>query len=1119
MCSGLAAACGIPDYRFVETIDMPDSGTSETTRPRCTVDAECARYESTKHCDPGGHCVECLPADEGTAERCGPGLYCSVNRCAVGCAANADCPDGLTCDPATHRCTGCSADMDCPGGTACKDGQCVSSCTDSAQCPSGYQCCAGLCASPASDPLHCGSCDRACADGQDCINAKCGPGGGCAPGLADCDGNPSNGCEANLGTSQKHCGNCETDCSPGFCSGGSCSSISCPAGFANCDGQQGNGCEANLASVETCGVCSKTCSDINGKPACSAGKCSIVCDAGYDDCDDNSDTGCETAVDTDIDNCGGCGVACSNENGSTRCVDGVCTPTCAQGFDDCDGDPSNGCEADLHSSLDNCGGCDKPCGVEHASEQCAQGVCKVGDCDAGYNDCDGDPTNGCETSLSGVGNCGMCGNYCSGNGGVPSCLDGACQVACAAGRADCINGAVDGCETNTNINVLHCGGCGKVCPTPAGTTAACVDGACTTSKCTDPLADCNGDGSCETNTTSDAKHCGGCGNECFMPHATVKCAAKACVLDTCNTGYANCNTSASDGCETQLGKVENCLKCGDACSNAHGSTQCTATGCQPTCEIGWGDCDGKPGNGCETQLNSATNCGACGATCSRAHATTSCSTGVCSITSCASGYGDCDNEAATKSGCETQLNTMSNCGRCGTACSLPNATASCGSGACTLVSCNAGYDDCSAALPGCETQLGTQANCAACGNLCQTTGAHVTQNVCTGAPPSSDCSPTCAAGYKSCDADPDNGCETDITTTTNCGNCMVACNLPHAASQQCVSGACQVASCATGWANCNASQTDGCERAVSADVANCGDCNKACSSNHGTPSCAGGACSIACATGWGNCNNMVSDGCEHDTSSDPANCGTCGTVCSGFCVNRVCRPHLDIAVVNYATTGIQNTTGANLTLAHALQTASGNYRLVLVGVAGRGNGTAGKPSMVTYNLQPMTLIREMPSVNQAWAGIYAITDSALPAAAGSYNVVITAGSTQNTFGMVGNVVELKNVQQATAYLDAVGGKAHNNCSADPPADSVTTVADGALVYGLASLYGDVTPATGIATSGQTISLQRVTTGSVGGLAGFINNVTPARSVQMAWAPDNCGNSGYALVSIKPASTP
>jgi hypothetical protein len=264
---------------------------------------------------------------------------------------------------------------------------------------------------------------------------------------------------------------------------------------------------------------------------------------------------------------------------------------------------------------------------------------------------------------------------------------------------------------------------------------------------------------------------------------------------------------------------------------------------------------------------------------------------------------------------------------------------------------------------------------------------------------------------------------------------------------------------------------------------------------------------------------MVSDGCEHDTSNDPANCGACGTVCSGFCVNRVCRPHLDIAVVNSATFGIQSATGANLTISHALQTAGPNYRLVLLGVAGRGNGTAGKPLNVTYNNQNMALLREVPSGNQAWAGIYAIGEATLPAAAGTYNVVITAGSTQSTFGMVANVVELRNVQQATTYLDAVGGAAAGNCSSDPPSDSITTVADGSLIYSLASLYGDITPATGIAGSGQTVTLQRVTTTQVGGLAGYINTVSPPRAVSVAWAPNNCANSGHALVAIKPASTP
>jgi hypothetical protein len=1110
----------VPEFKFDEPSN-PDSGTS--TRPRCTLDEDCARYESTKVCDPTGHCVECLPPEDGS-QVCGVGLYCDVNRCAVGCASDADCPAGLTCDAASHRCQGCSGDSDCAAGTACKDARCVPSCSDNEGCPQGFQCCGGVCASFPSDPLHCGSCTRACADGQECVNGLCGTGSGCAQDRADCDGSARNGCETDLSTSQQHCGNCQTDCSPGFCSGGRCTSIACPAGAADCDLQATNGCEANLSSVETCGICTRLCSGIYGKPACSSGKCRIVCDAGFRDCDHNSDTGCETEIGSDAENCGACGVACSNENGSTRCLEGACTPVCAQGFDDCDGDPANGCEADLRSSLEHCGSCARSCAVSHASAACSQGVCKVGDCEAGFEDCDGDPSNGCEADLTGVEDCGRCGNGCNANGGVASCVAADCEISCVAGRADCVNGVLDGCETSTNVSVRHCGGCGKSCSAPVGSTPSCIEGECTVSTCSDPLADCNGDNTraggdgCETNTSSDPEHCGGCGIECYFPHASARCSSKTCAIDSCAPGFANCNASATDGCETQLGKAENCSSCGDTCANAHGSTQCTSSGCQPTCEIGWGDCDGKPSNGCETPLNTPQHCGACGAPCMRDRAATSCDSGVCAITSCATGYGDCDNEASTKSGCETPLNTLQNCGRCNTGCSLANATPSCGSGTCTLVSCNTGFADCSASLPGCETQLGSQANCADCGNTCQTANAHVTQNVCVGTPPTADCSPTCAPGYRSCDANPDNGCETSITTVSNCGNCDAACSLPHTATQQCVSGSCQVGTCAAGWANCNTSQADGCERAVSADIANCGGCNVACSANHGTPSCTGGACSIACETGWGNCNGMVTDGCEHATSSDPLNCGACGSVCNGFCLNGVCRPHLDIVVVNSATNGAQSATGASLTVPHALQTAAGNYRLLLAGVASRGNNGAGKPSAVNYNGQAMTLLREVPHANQAWAGIYGLADAALPAASGNYNLVIQAGSLQSTFGIVANVVELRNVQQAMTYVDAVAGTTSGDCVGDPPSDSITTVADGALVYSLASLYGEATPTTGIAGSGQTLTLRRGSGSSLGGLAGYINNVSPARAVPFAWSPNNCLTSAHALVAIKPVST-
>jgi hypothetical protein len=43
---------------------------------------------------------------------------------------------------------------------------------------------------------------------------------------------------------------------------------------------------------------------------------------------------------------------------------------------------------------------------------------------------------------------------------------------------------------------------------------------------------------------------------------------------------------------------------------------------------------------------------------------------------------------------------------------------------------------------------------------------------------------------------------------------------------------------------------------------------------------------IACNAGFGNCNGSAVDGCEVDLTSNPANCGACGTVCA---TGRICR--------------------------------------------------------------------------------------------------------------------------------------------------------------------------------------------------------------------------------------
>src|SRR5688572_672681 len=54
------------------------------------------------------------------------------------------------------------------------------------------------------------------------------------------------------------------------------------------------------------------------------------------------------------------------------CAAGTCTANCKMGFDDCDQDLANGCEADLNQSAANCGKCGTTCGM---AQVCGGGTC------------------------------------------------------------------------------------------------------------------------------------------------------------------------------------------------------------------------------------------------------------------------------------------------------------------------------------------------------------------------------------------------------------------------------------------------------------------------------------------------------------------------------------------------------------------------------------------------------------------------------------------------------------------------------------------------------------------------------------------------------------------------
>jgi hypothetical protein len=107
---------------------------------------------------------------------------------------------------------------------------------------------------------------------------------------------------------------------------------------------------------------------------------------------------------------------------------------------DCDGDPTNGCETDLTTDAHHCGACAMDCDatVQHVpagATTCNAGQCDYsGACASPFGDCDGDRTNGCETSVDTNSHCGACTTACS---GAQVCLQNGCNGA----------SAVFGCQT------------------------------------------------------------------------------------------------------------------------------------------------------------------------------------------------------------------------------------------------------------------------------------------------------------------------------------------------------------------------------------------------------------------------------------------------------------------------------------------------------------------------------------------------------------------------------------------------------------------------------------------------------------------------------------------------
>jgi hypothetical protein len=160
-------------------------------------------------------------------------------------------------------------------------------------------------------------------------------------------------------------------------------------------------------------------------------------------------------VTVDASNCGGCGTVCPS---GRLCAAGACA--CPAPLLDCAGSCRN-----TQTDPLGCGACGVAC---PAGQACNLGLC-VGLCGAGQSNCSGS----CRTLATDTAHCGACGNVCPTRANATTtCAGGACGFTCVAGFRDCNGNATDGCEVNLQSDVANCGSCGNVCGT------ACSAGAC-----------------------------------------------------------------------------------------------------------------------------------------------------------------------------------------------------------------------------------------------------------------------------------------------------------------------------------------------------------------------------------------------------------------------------------------------------------------------------------------------------------------------------------------------------------------------------------------------------------------------------------------------------------------
>jgi len=317
-----------------------------------------------------------------------------------------------------------------------------------------------------------------------------------------------------------------------------CPVTTCSFPWATCDSSRFP-CDTDLSSDDdNCGGCGVRCggaiAETRSKWSCVEGQCTFSCTNAASDCDDDFSNGCEANLARDANNCGQCGKKCPD---GLDCREATCVDDCVYaGFPDhCAG----GC-TDLSSDDANCGSCGTVCDPEGPGKPalasgmyygCVAGTCGHPKCSSPLDyDCNGDPSDGCETALNTVDDCGACGNKC---GTEQVCAYESPRFRCMCDDGEHYCGVLNGCR-RLDDDPLNCGGCNRACPgiTLPHFQATCSFGVCG-GNCESNYADCDGvaENGCESRIDIDNRNCGGCGRACLPDQV---CSGGSCLVAPCS---------------------------------------------------------------------------------------------------------------------------------------------------------------------------------------------------------------------------------------------------------------------------------------------------------------------------------------------------------------------------------------------------------------------------------------------------------------------------------------------------------------------------------------------------------------------------------------------------------